>query len=79
MQLNKCDMASYYFNWLRLLIFQNSPYLEMLKGEIEVDESYFGGYRKGKCGQDAARKVAVFGFLKRNGMVYTIMVPKPRQ
>ena len=47
----------------------------MFEGEIEVDESYFGGARKGKRGRDAAGKIAVFGFLKRNGKVYTVVVP----
>ena len=67
--------AAYYFHRLRLLIFQNSPHLEMFDGEIEVDESYFGGHRKGKRGRGAAGKVAVFGLLKRNGQVYTVAVP----
>ena|SRR5271157_2169992 len=43
-------------------------------GEHEVDESYFGGHRKGKRGRGAAGKVAVFGILKRNGRVYTTPV-----
>ncbi len=34
--------ATYYFHRLRLLIYQNSPHPEMLEGEIEADESYFG-------------------------------------
>jgi hypothetical protein len=38
-----------------------------LAGEVEVDESYFGGVRKGKRGRGAAGKVAVFGLLKRGG------------
>lgn len=42
-----------------------------LSGEIELDESYFGGHRKGMRGRGAAGKVAVFGLLKRNGRVYT--------
>ena len=67
--------AAYYLHRLRLLIFQNSPHLEMFDGEIEVDESYFGGHRKGKRGRGAAGKVAVFGLLKRNGQVYTVAVP----
>ena len=67
--------AAYYFHRLRLLIFQNSPHLEMFDGEIEADESYFGGHRKGKRGRGAAGKVAVFGLLKRNGQVYTVTVP----
>ena len=47
----------------------------MFEGEIEVDESYFGRARKGKWGRGAAGKIAVFGFLKRNGKVYTVVVP----
>ena len=39
-------------------------------GEVEVDESYFGGRRKGQRGRGAAGKVPVFGILKRNGKVY---------
>ena len=44
------NTAAYYFHRLRLLIYQNSPYLEMFDGEGEVDKSYFGGQRKGKRG-----------------------------
>ena len=56
----------------------------MFNGEVEADESYFGGQRKGKRGRGAAGKVAVFGLLKRNGKksnasliykVYTVTVP----
>lgn len=43
-------------------------------GEFEVDESYFGGVRKGKRGRGAAGKVPVFGMLKRGGKVYTKMI-----
>ena len=43
-------------------------------GKIELDESYFGGVRKGKRGRGAAGKVAVFGILKRDGKVYTQIV-----
>ena len=45
-----------------------------LAGGIEVDESYFGGARKGKRGRGAAGKVVVFGLLKRAGKVYATMV-----
>lgn len=67
--------AAYYFHRLRLLIYQHSPHLEMFDGEIEADESYFGGVRKGKRGRGAAGKTAVFGLLKRDGKVYTVVVP----
>jgi len=43
-------------------------------GEVELDESYFGGHRKGKRGRGAAGKVIVFGILKRGGKVYTKVV-----
>ena len=69
------NTAAYYFHRLRLLIYPTSLHLEMFEGEIEADESYFGGARKGKRGRDAAGKIAVFGFLKRNGKVYTVIVP----
>ena len=45
-----------------------------LGGEVECDESYFGGRRKGPRGRGAAGKVPVFGLLKRNGKVYTRIV-----
>jgi transposase len=38
-------------------------------GEIEMDESYFGGRRKGNRGRGAAGKVPVFGILERRGKV----------
>ena len=43
-------------------------------GEVEIDESYFGGRRKGNRGRGAAGKVPVFGLLKRKGKVYTRIV-----
>ena len=47
---------------------------EIFGGAIELDESYFGGARKGKRGRGAAGKVAVFGIIKRGGKVYTKVV-----
>jgi len=69
--------AAYYYHRLRVII---SAHLEQesrefLSGEIEVDESYFGGHRKGKRGRGAAGKVPVFGLLKRGGKVYTKIIP----
>lgn len=46
----------------------------MFTGEIEIDESYFGGKRKGKRGCGAGGKVPVFGLLKRNDKFYTVVV-----
>ena len=47
---------------------------EVFEGPVELDESYFGGRRKGRRGRGAAGKVVVFGILKRNGRVYTVVV-----
>jgi transposase-like protein len=47
---------------------------EQFCGKIELDESYFGGVRKGKRGRGAAGKVPVFGILKRGGRVYTQII-----
>lgn len=51
-----------------------------LRGEVEVDESYFGPRRvRGKRGRGAGGKTIVFGIFKRNGHVYTEVVPDCRK
>jgi transposase len=67
--------AAYYFHRLREIIEQASEDAKPLSGEIEVDESYFGGSRKGKRGRGAAGKTPVFGLLKRGGKVYARVIP----
>ena len=45
-------------------------------GEVEIDESYFGPRRvRGKRGRGAGGKTIVFGIFKRDGRVYTEIVP----
>jgi transposase len=72
--------AAYYFQRLRELIAAHTEQAahEAFDGEIEVDESYFGGVRKGKRGRGAAGKIPVFGLLKRGGKVYTAMIPNAK-
>lgn len=48
---------------------------DLFSGEIELDESYFGGRRKGNRGRGAAGKVPVFGILERQGKVRVTVVP----
>jgi len=48
--------------------------VEKLNGELELDETYFGGKRKGKRGRGANNKAIAFGILERKGKVYTIIV-----
>jgi len=58
----------------RIATYTRPPDLEI--GIFEADESYFGAKRvKGKRGRGAAGKTIVFGLYKRNGLVYTEIVP----
>ena len=66
--------ASYYFHLLRLVIYTHYDRPDSFEGEIEVDESYFGGKRKGKRGRGAVDKQAVFGLLKRNNKVFAEII-----
>lgn len=70
--------AAYFYHRLRQIIAQEVDRTSPLAGLIEVDESYFGGHRKGKRGRGAAGKVPVFGLLKRGGRVYTAMIPSAK-
>lgn len=55
---------------------EQSPY----SGEVELDESYFGPRRiRGKRGRGAGGKTIVFGVFKRNGHVYTEIVPDAKK
>ncbi len=51
------------------IVATSSDASDLLGGVVEMDESYFGGRRKGKRGRGAAGKVPVFGILERNGVV----------
>jgi len=67
--------ARLFYHKIRQVIAARIEQESLLDGEIELDESYFGGARKGNRGRGAAGKVPVFGMLKRNGMVYACMIP----
>lgn len=70
----QANTAIKFYQRLRQLIASKTPSYK-LSGEVEADESYLGGVRKGKRGRGAAGKVAVFGLLKRGGKVYTAIIP----
>jgi transposase len=70
--------AAYFFHRLRQIVAAEVEKSFPLAGPIEVDESYFGGHRKGERGRGAAGKVPVFGLLKRGGRVYTVMLPNAK-
>ncbi len=67
--LNRNTVNRYLF-LLRKRIAEFCEQYSPFKGEIEVDESYFGAKRiKGKRGRGASAKTPVFGILQRNGKV----------
>src|ERR1700733_10983747 len=71
--------AAYFFHRLRQIIARQLEDSLPVEGLVEVDESYFGGVRKGRRGRGAAGKVPVFGILKRGGKVHTVMIPDVRK
>ena len=74
--VNRKTAALYFLRLREIIAYElEAETADMLGGEIEVDESYFGGRRKGKRGRGAAGKIPVFGILKRGGMVYTKIIP----
>jgi transposase-like protein len=65
---------------LRRRIAQHCEAQSPFRGEVEIDESYFGPKRvRGKRGRGAAGKTIVFGVFKRHGQVYTEIVPDCRK
>ncbi|HLL91274.1 MAG TPA: IS1595 family transposase, partial [Tepidisphaeraceae bacterium] len=54
---------------------RESADLPKTHGSVEVDESYFGGRRKGKRGRGAGGKRPVFGLLKRRGGQVRVVFP----
>jgi len=65
-----------YLQLVRKRIAEECELESPFSGEIEVDESFFGARRvKGKRGRGASGKTIVFGLLKRNGKVYTKIIP----
>jgi len=46
-----------------------------LTGQVEVDETYFGGKRTGKRGRGASGKTIVMGMVERNGNALTKVIP----
>ena len=73
------NTASLFYHHLRQTIAQQLEDVSPILGPIEVDESYFGGCRKGKRARGAWGKVSVFGILQRGGRVYTQVIPNAKR
>ena len=72
--INRHSATLYYQKIRQMIAYEledDSPFY----GEVECDESYFGGVRKGNRGRGAAGKIPVFGILKRSGKVCTRVIP----
>ena len=77
--VNKSTAAYFYHRLREIIVFEiEQESHEFFDGEIEVDESYSNGVRKGKRGRGAAGKIPVFGLLKRGGHVYAVTIPNAR-
>ena len=74
--VNRKTAALYFLRLREIIAYElEAESTAMFGGEIEVDESYFGGRRKGKRGRGAAGKVPVCWIFKRGGKVYTKIIP----
>jgi len=60
------------FRQIRSLLQEDIP---ALTGEVEVDETYVGGRRRGKRGRGAEGKSKVIGAVQRNGKVIARVIP----
>ena len=77
-EVNRNTAALYFMRLREIIAYElEAETADMLGGEIEMDESYFCGKRKGKRGRGAGGKIPVFGILKKVGKVYTKITPDP--
>jgi len=64
------------FRQIRTILTENDT--EPLKGEVEVDETYVGGKRRGKRGRGAEGKTVVLGMVERKGRIHAEIIPNVR-
>ena len=80
--LNRNTINDWYMSVRKRIVKYQEEALGQMSGEVELDESYFGGPKKKKHAQDrrkrgrgAENKVPVFGIKKReDGTVYTQII-----
>ena len=75
LKINRNTINRYYRIIRECITAYEGHLIHQFAGEIELDESYFGGRNKGNIGRSTKSKIPVFGILKRNGFVYTQIVP----
>ncbi|MBU6321411.1 IS1595 family transposase [Patescibacteria group bacterium] len=79
--INRNTVNAWYRNFREQVLAYTEREHPKFSGEVELDESYFGGPRRKrhaadrrKRGRGAENKVPVFGVLKRDGKVYTQII-----
>ncbi len=73
--INYKTVQSRFMQFRKLIAEYCNKEAKKLNGELELDETYLGGRRKGKRGRGANNKAIAFGILERRGKVYTVIVP----
>lgn len=74
LKLNYRTVLTRFNNYRRRIFQYQENNFRLLSGEIECDESYFGGHRKYLRGRSKANKIIVLGLLERKGNIYTTIV-----
>jgi transposase-like protein len=75
LDFNRKTIDRYYAIFREKILQASIKEMEVVSGEVELDESYFGARRvRGKRGRGAAGKTPVFGLLKRHGKVFVSVV-----
>jgi len=76
LSLNRHTIERYYGIFRQKIADYQEQNKKKLSGQIEIDESYFGSRHFGDPrGRSTATKIPVIGILKRNGLVYTEVLP----
>lgn len=77
--LNYKTVQSRFMSFRKSINEYSKQEISKLNGELELDETYFGGRRKGKRGRGANNKAIAFGILERNGKIHTIIVENVKE
>ena len=73
---NRHTIERHYTIFREKIVSYEERQIKKFSGSVEIDESYFGSRHKGdKRGRGAPDKIPVIGILKRNGLVYTKIIP----
>jgi transposase len=72
--VNRHSATLYYQKLRDVIAYEREQKNPLMAGSLELDESYFGGHRKGNRGRGAAGKIPVFGILERGGEIFTRVI-----